>query len=168
MWTEHKTLSTRIRIFLKTDIFSPLSKNTLPRVAYLNNLRTSIRYLVWHEQQRPGTGASSSHTLKIVPERLAEMVWFIKFRFLLLNIDFSFSGFQARTLFTFATVRIGVYTAPRCGTKPIRYVTLHVKTCKRWQAAHLHRRKTFENFLHIAPLRRTLSGILHLKIWTMI
>ena len=43
-----------------------------------------------------------------------------------------------------------------------------VKTCKRWQAAHLHRRETFENLLHIAPLRRTLSGILQFKIWTMI
>ena len=71
-------------------------------------------------------------------------------------------------IITSATVRIGVYTAPRCGTKPIRYVTLHVKTCKRWQAAHLHRRETFENLLHIAPLRRTLSGILQFEIWTMI
>ena len=43
-----------------------------------------------------------------------------------------------------------------------------VKTCKRWQAAHLNRRETFENLLHIAPLRRTLSGILQFKIWTMI
>ena len=39
-----------------------------------------------------------------------------------------------------------------------------VKTCKRWQAAHLHRCETFETLLHIAPLRRTLSGILQLKI----
>ena len=70
---------------------------------------------------------TGSHILKIVPERLAEMVWFIKFRFLLLNIYFPFSGFQARTLFTFATVRIGVYTAPKCGTEPIRYVTLHFR-----------------------------------------
>ena len=59
------------------------------------------------------------------------MVWFIKFRFLLLNIDFSFSGFQARTLFTFATVRIGVYTALKCGTEPIRYVTLHFRDSRR-------------------------------------
>ena len=71
VWTGHKTLSTRIRIFLKTDIFSPLSKNTLPHVAYLNNFRTSTRkrlnnetfcYPVWHEQQRPGTGASHGFT----------------------------------------------------------------------------------------------------------
>ena len=34
-----------------------------------------------------------------------------------------------------------------------------VKTCKRLQAAHLHRRETFENFLHIAPLRRTQGKI---------
>ena len=158
MWTEHKTLSTRIRIFLKTDIFSPLSKNTLPRVAYLNNLRTSIRYLVWHEQQRPGTGASSSHTLKIVPERLAEMVWFIKFRFLLLNIDFSFSGFQARTLFTFATVRIGVYTAPKCGTEPIRYVTLHFRD---WlgPASIRHRSKSRRNHLSYV-WTEALSGMI--------
>ena len=51
------------------------------------------------------------------------MVWFIKFHFLLPNIYFRFSGFQARSLFTFATVRIGVYTALKCGTEPIRYVT---------------------------------------------
>ena len=71
MWTGHKTLSTRIRIFLKTDLFFPLSKNTLPHVAYLNNFRTSTRkrlnnetfcYPVWHEQQRPGTGASHGFT----------------------------------------------------------------------------------------------------------
>ena len=30
-------------------------------------------------------------------------------------------------LFTFATVRIGVYTAPKYGTEPIRYVTLHFR-----------------------------------------
>ena len=45
---------------------------------------------------------------------------------------------------------------------------MDLKTCKRWQAAHLHLRKTFENLLHIAPLRRTLSGILQFEIWTMI
>ena len=43
-----------------------------------------------------------------------------------------------------------------------------VKTCKRWQVAHLHRHETFENLFHIAPLRRTLSGILQFKIGTMI
>ena len=36
---------------------------------------------------------------KLVPELLAEMVWCIKFRFLLLNIYFRSSGFQARALF---------------------------------------------------------------------
>ena len=30
-------------------------------------------------------------------------------------------------LFTSATVRISVYTAPKCGTEPIRYVTLHFR-----------------------------------------
>ena len=45
---------------------------------------------------------------------------------------------------------------------------MDLKTCKRWQAAHLHPRETFENLLHIAPLRRTLSGILLFEIWTMI
>ena len=39
-----------------------------------------------------------------------------------------------------------------------------VKTCKRRQAAHLHRCETFQNLLHIALLRRTLSGILQFKI----
>ena len=38
-----------------------------------------------------------------------------------------------------------------------------VKTCKKWQAAHLHRRETFENLFHIASSRRTLSGILQFK-----
>ena len=39
-----------------------------------------------------------------------------------------------------------------------------VKTYKRWQAAHLYRRETaFENLFHIAPLRRTRSGILQFK-----
>ena len=42
---------------------------------------------------------------------------------------------------------------------------MELKTCKRWQAAHLHRRETFENLLHIAPLRRTLSGILQFEIF---
>ena len=34
------------------------------------------------------------------------------------------------------------------------------KTCKRWQAAHLHRRESFENLFHIAPLRRTSHSLL--------
>ena len=82
----------------------------------------------------------SSHTLKIVLERLAEMVWFIKFHFLLLSIYFPFSGFQARSLFTFATVRIGVYTAQKCGTEPIRYVTLHFRD-RRGPASIGHRNR---------------------------
>ena len=44
----------------------------------------------------------------------------------------------------------------------------NVKTCKRWQAAHLQRRETFQNLLHIAPVRRTLSGqscILKFERW---
>ena len=63
MWTGHKTLSTRIRIFLKTDIFSPLSKNTLPHVAYLNNFRTSTRKrlnneisAIWYGMNSNGRG----------------------------------------------------------------------------------------------------------------
>ena len=42
------------------------------------------------------------------------------------------------------------------------------ENCKGWQAAHLHWRKTFENLLHIASVRRTLSGILHFKHRMMI
>ena len=82
----------------------------------------------------------SSHTLKIVPERLAEMVWFIKFRFLLLNIYFRFTGFQAHSLFPFATVRTGVYIALKCGTEPIRYVTSHFRD-RRGPASICHRNR---------------------------
>ena len=50
----------------------------------------------------------------------------------------------------------------------LKYVKLTfsncVKTCKRRQAAHLHRRESFENLLHKAPLSRTLSGILQFEI----
>ena len=36
---------------------------------------------------------------------------------------------------------------------------IKVQTFKGCQAVHLHRRETFENLLHIASVRRTLSGI---------
>ena len=34
-------------------------------------------------------------------------------------------------LFTSATVRVPVHTAPKCGTEPIRYVTLHFRKSAR-------------------------------------
>ena len=125
-------------------------------MAYLNNFRTSTRKrlnneisAIWYGMNSNGRGleqVTGSHILKIVPERLAEMVWFIKYRFLLLNIYFPFSGFQARTLFTFATVRTGVYTAPKCGTEPIRYVTFHFRDW-RGAASIRHRSKSRRNHL---------------------
>ena len=43
-----------------------------------------------------------------------------------------------------------------------------VKTCKRWQAAHLHRRETFETFYILLHWGDLFQGILQFKIWTMI
>jgi len=48
--------------------------------------------------------------------------------------------------------------------------TQNVKIARRDRHLAPHRCETFENFLHIdiAPVRRTLSGSLHSKNWTMI
>ena len=43
-----------------------------------------------------------------------------------------------------------------------------VKTCKRWQAAHLHRREAFETFYILLYWGDLSQGILQFKIWTMI
>ena len=64
--------------------------------------------------QSPG-----SHTSNIAPARLAERVWCTKFASLGSNPRFY--------LLTSATGRIGVHTAPKYGTKPIRYVILHFR-----------------------------------------
>ena len=59
----------------------------------------------------------------------------------------------------------GKFCLPLPGKKIVCKIS---ENCKGWQAAHLHWRKTFENLLHIASVRRTLSGILHFKHWMMI
>ena len=59
----------------------------------------------------------------------------------------------------------GKFCFPLPGKKIVCKIS---ENCKGWQAAHLHWRKTFENLLHIASVRRTLSGILHFKHWMMI
>ena len=46
--------------------------------------------------------------------------------------------------------------------------SIKVKTCKRWQAAHLHRRETFETFYILLHWGELFQGILQFKIWTMI
>ena len=58
-------------------------------------------------------------TSNIVPERLAEKVWFYKSQSLLLNIFTSVSVGSSPLSFLFpsATVRIPVYTAPRCSAE---------------------------------------------------
>ena len=78
-------------------------------------------------------------TSNIVPERLAEKVWFYKSQSLLLNIFTSVSVGSSPLSFLFpsATVRIPVYTAPRCSAElpppglpeaePIRCVTIHFR-----------------------------------------
>ena len=73
--------------------------------------------MVWTARARGGT--SRSHTSNIVLAKLAERVWCTKFQSSLLDIYFRFSGFQP-SLFTSATGRIGVHTAPKYGKKPIR------------------------------------------------
>ena len=74
------------------------------------------------QPQSPG-----SHTSNIAPARLAERVWCTKF-----------ASVSSNPRFTSATGRIGVHTAPKYGTKPIRYVTLHFR--ERRGAASLRRR----------------------------
>ena len=58
-------------------------------------------------------------TSNIVPERLAEKMWFYKSQSLLLNIFTSVSVGSSPLSFLFpsATVRIPVYTAPRCSAE---------------------------------------------------
>ena len=66
--------------------------------------------------------------LNIVMARLAERVWCTKFKCSLPNqiLTSASVGSSPRSyLFTSAMVRIPVHTAPKYGTKPIRYVTLH-------------------------------------------
>ena len=46
--------------------------------------------------------------------------------------------------------------------------SIKVKTCKRWQAAHLHRRETFETFYILLHWGDLFQGILQFEIWTMI
>ena len=55
----------------------------------------------------------------------------------------------------------------------VNYIDWHrllfkVKTCKRWQAAHLHRHDTFETFYILLHWGDLFQGILKFKIWTMI
>ena len=56
---------------------------------------------------------------------------------------------------------------------PINTVEIAYQNEEKQQGAtdhtsHLHQGETFENLLHVALGRRTLSWILHFKIWTMI
>ena len=88
-------------------------------------------FAVWYEQQphrphRPHrTGTSRSHK-SILSDRLAEKVWCIKSQSSLVNITFASVGTSRLSYsFTSATVRVAVYTSPKCGTQPVRYVTLH-------------------------------------------
>ena len=57
----------------------------------------------------------------IVPQSLAERVWWTKFQSSLLNFYFHLSG---SFLFASAKVRILVHITPKCGTEPIWYVTI--------------------------------------------
>ena len=69
------------------------------------------------------TGTSCLHASNVVPERLTDRE---------LNLSSHSSIFTSVSvdssprcyLFTFATVRIPVQTEPKCGTKPVRFVTL--------------------------------------------
>ena len=76
-----------------------------------------------------GPGRHKSFTQSnIVPAWLEERVWCTKFLFLLLKIYFRLSGFHYSLIVIIsAVVRIGVYIAPKYDTKPIRYVTLHLR-----------------------------------------
>ena len=55
-------------------------------------------YSVWYEQHRHRTGTSRTHTSNIVPEQLAERVWWSKSQSSLLNIYFRFSGLHSSLL----------------------------------------------------------------------
>ena len=57
-------------------------------------------YLASDEQERP-VAQVAHHTSNIVPERLTERVWSIKFQSSPLNIYFRPSGFQASFLFIY-------------------------------------------------------------------
>ena len=80
----------------------------------------------YYEQLRYRTEASRSQTLNIVPERLAERIWWAKFQSSLLNINFRLSGFQSSLLsFTSATVRklLTLHFRIRRGAGSLRYRT---------------------------------------------
>ena len=66
-----------------------------------------------------------THLTCILPARLAERVWFIKFQSSLLNVYFRLSRFQSLLLLIYFQVGIGVYTDCTKVWRLIRYVTLH-------------------------------------------
>ena len=69
------------------------------------------------------TGTSCLHASNVVPERLTDRELNLSSHssiFTSVSVDSS----PRSCLFIFATVRIPVQTAPKCGTKPMRYVTL--------------------------------------------
>ena len=76
-----------------------------------------------------GPGRHKSFTQSnIVPAWLDERVWCTKFLFLLLKMYLRLSGLKYSLIVIIsAVVRIGVYIAPKYDTKPIRYVTLHLR-----------------------------------------
>ena len=74
-------------------------------------------------------------TSNIAPERLAERVCLT--RIPALTPDYLLTSQWIPVLAPIYAlpfpVRIPVYTAPKCGTEPIRYVTLHLRN-RRWSA----------------------------------
>ena len=68
------------------------------------------------------TGTGCLHASNVVPERLTDRELNLSShssKFTSVSVDSS----PRSCLFIFATVRIPVQTAPKCGTKPMRYVT---------------------------------------------
>ena len=62
-------------------------------------------------------------------------------------------------------ISFGKFCFPLPGKKIVCKISVNYKG---WQVTHLHWCKTFENLLHIASERRTLSGILLFKNWMII
>ena len=103
-------------------------------------------------------GTSRSQGLTIVPARLIERVGALNSSHHSLIFTSASVGSSPRSnLFTSGTGRVGVYTALKYGTKPIRYVTLHFRD--RHSAAMLfHRNRAATTTLMCAPQKRYLVG----------
>ena len=89
-------------------------------------------------------------------------VWFLKFD----AFDFSNDTFDFQNLSRLIS-QMTLLISKICRVWFLKW-RFWLKTCKRWQAAHLHRRETFETFHILLHWGDLFQGILQFKIWTMI